>query len=108
MPDQGTTPISRNTERRTQAGDLFLDVSAESESRSNSESPLRAARVISRARGKRYVRNGARGVARRVAHAEPVVVRTVRKSVARAGENKAPASTFFFLKRTEEKKRDTD
>ncbi len=56
---------------------------------------MRAVRVISRARGKRYVRNGARGVARRVAHAEPIVVSTVRKSVARAGENKAPASTFF-------------
>lgn len=32
MPDQGTTPTSRKTERRTHADDLFRDVSVERES----------------------------------------------------------------------------
>jgi hypothetical protein len=39
---------------------------------------------------------GARGEARRVAQAEPMVVREVRRMVAREGENRAPARTFCF------------
>ena len=36
----------------------------------------------------------ARGVERRVAQAEPIVVRAVRRRVAKAGEKRAPARTF--------------
>ena len=40
------------------------------------------------------MRIGARGVARRVEHREPKVVRRVRRMVASSGENRAPARTF--------------
>jgi len=79
-------------ERRTQGEDLeFCD----------GESVLvgwvslpSAFRVSSRALGNMYVRNGARGVERRVAHIEPMVVSAVSMIVAKAGENRAPARTF--------------
>lgn len=60
-----------------------------------SEDPWRAARVMSNARGKKWLTIGARGAARAVAQTEPSVVRAVRRSVAYAGENSAPASTFY-------------
>jgi len=41
------------------------------------------------------VREGESGVERSVAQMEPRVVRKVRKRVARAGEKRAPAKTFF-------------
>jgi hypothetical protein len=70
MPDHGTTPIRRITERRTHGEDL------------GSEPPARALRVISNARGNKMARNGASGVERRVAHREPNVVKVVRRIVA--------------------------
>jgi hypothetical protein len=93
MPDQGTTPMRRRTERRTQGDDLgFKRVPAASGSAS--ESPPRALRVISKVRGNNFSRKGPRGVERRVAHAEPRVVRVIRKRVAYIGENRAPPRTF--------------
>ena len=89
IPDHGTTPISRSTERRTQADDLLLVCVFEL------ASPSRALRVKSRARGKKCVRKGARGVARSVANVEPTVVSAVSRRVASAGENRAPAKTFY-------------
>lgn len=88
IPDQGTTPTSRSTERRTQADDLALARV------STLASPSSALRVISRARGKKWVIKGASGIASSVANKEPRVVNAVKSSVARAGENKAPARTF--------------
>lgn len=91
IPDHGTTPMRRSTERRTHADDLDLDFAP----RSGSESPSNALRVMSSARGKKWVRNGARGVASRVAQRDPIVVSVVRSTVANAGENRAPARTFY-------------
>lgn len=88
IPDQGTTPTSRNTERRTQAGDLVLARV------STLTSPSSALRVISRARGKKWVMKGASGIANSVANIEPRAVSAVNSNVASAGENKAPARTF--------------
>lgn len=88
MPDQGTTPTRRSTDRRTHADDLdFVRVS-------RCASPSRALRVMSSARGKKREMNGARGMARRVARTEPMVVSAVRRMVAIAGDNSAPATTF--------------
>jgi hypothetical protein len=52
---------------------------------------------MSSARGKKCVRNGARGVANRVAQTEPTMVRAVRRMVAYAGEKSAPETTFYTL-----------
>jgi hypothetical protein len=41
------------------------------------------------------VRKGARGLDSKVAQIEPIVVSAVRSSVANAGENRAPARTFY-------------
>lgn len=90
MPDQGTTPINRRTDRRTQGEDLVEAWS----SFGSDESPPSAFLVISRARGNMEERKGAKGVHSSVAHAEPIVVSTVSKMVAKAGEKRAPASTF--------------
>lgn len=95
MPDHGTTPTNRKTDNRTHADDLLLCTSVVESSCGLSDSPWSAVRVMSRARGKRYVRNGARGVARRVAQMDPIVVSVVRKRVAMIGENSAPANTFW-------------
>ena len=91
IPDHGTTPIRRRTESRTQAEDRGLTEL----SRSRSESPSRALRVMSSALGKKCDRQGARGVANTVAQTEPTVVRAVRRMVANAGENSAPETTFY-------------
>lgn len=103
IPDHGTTPMRRRTESRTQAEDRGL---AEL-SRSRSESPSRALRVISNARGKKWVKKGARGVANKVAQVEPTIVRAVRRIVAYAGEKRAPETTFYgkSLKITKESPR---
>lgn len=93
IPDHGTTPIRRRTERRTHAEDRGFDEFPNS-SRSESESPSRALRVMSNARGKKWVKNGANGVDSIVAHAEPTIVSVVSRIVAYAGENSAPAKTF--------------
>jgi hypothetical protein len=95
IPDHGTTPIRRNTERRTQADDFGFDL-ASKESGLDCKSPSMALRVISRARGKKCVRNGASGVDNRVAHAEPIVVSAERSIVANTGEKRAPARTFWI------------
>ena len=81
IPDHGTTPTRRSTERRTQAGDLGLDGDPEG-SGSKSESPPRALRVISNARGKSLARKGPRGAESKVAQAEPTVVSALRSTVA--------------------------
>jgi hypothetical protein len=49
---------------------------------------------MSKARGKKCVRKGARGVASNVEQAEPTMVRAVRRTVAYAGEKRAPETTF--------------
>jgi hypothetical protein len=87
IPDHGTTPMRRRTERRT-----HVEFSLPSES--ESISPPRAERVMSKARGKKYVKNGARGFDKRVAQTEPIVVKAVKRTVARAGEKRTPARTF--------------
>lgn len=78
MPDHGTTPMRRRTERRTQAGVGYDDLSEIS----GSAGPDKALRVISSARGKRLARNGPRGLESREAHAEPSMVRVVSRMVA--------------------------
>lgn len=88
MPDQGTTPTRRSTDKRTHAGDLDLTRV------SSSASPSRAVRVMSRARGKKRDIRGASGVANNVARIEPIVVNIVSRRVANTGWNKTPARTF--------------
>lgn len=89
IPDHGTTPINRNTDNRTHADERpWFDSS------SVSDAPSNAFRVMSSARGKKCVRNGASGVANSVAQAEPSIVSVVSNIVAYAGENKAPPKTF--------------
>ena len=90
MPDHGTTPTRRRTDRRTQAGDVALTAA-------EFGSPSNATRVNSNARGKKWDKSGASGEERRVAQAEPTVVRDVRRMVAREGEKRAPARTFCLL-----------
>jgi hypothetical protein len=92
MPDHGITPMRRKTDSLTQAEDLFFVPNA---CRSVSASPSKAARVISRVLGKKWVKNGAKGADSIDAHTEPIVVKSVRSSVAKAGENRAPANTFY-------------
>lgn len=92
MPDQGTTPISRRMDKRIQG-----DVGLASESVSAFDAPPSSAeRVRSKAFGKKWVRKGASGLERSVAQVDPMVVRRVRRRVAYAGENKAPARTFCW------------
>jgi len=43
------------------------------------------------------MRNGPNGIARSEAKMDPTVVKTQRRSVARKGENKAPARTFYEI-----------
>lgn len=87
MPDQGTIPINRKTARRTQAGDVALVPATESVSK--------APRAKASGRGKKRVRKGERGAERRVARIDPKVVSTARRRVAKKGEKRAPARTFF-------------
>lgn len=89
MPDQGTTPMRRSKDRRTQAGDCAFLPAA-----SASAPPSSAVRVSESTRGKNCVMSGASGIASSVADSEPSVVSVVRSSVAEAGLNNAPASTF--------------
>lgn len=75
-------------ERRTHAGDLERVPISVWGSDSN------ALRASASGRGKKRVRMGASGVARREAKMEPIVVSRVRRSVAQKGEKRAPARTF--------------
>lgn len=86
MPDQGTMPMRRRTESLIQADDFGF---------SSLVAPSIAFRVISNARGNVFTKNGASGAASRLANIEPKVVKSVSKSVANAGENSAPARTFY-------------
>ena len=79
IPDQGTTPMRRSIDKRTQAGDLDADPAAKS------VSPSKAFRVISKARGKKRLRVGARGALRAVAITDPTVVKNVNNKVANRG-----------------------
>ena len=93
-PDQGTTPTSLRTERRTHSGELVEDFVVTWNDFSESGVPSRAARVICTGRGKKRVRTGASGVARRVAKTDPIAVSIVMSKVANNGWKSAPASTF--------------
>lgn len=92
IPDHGTTPMRRRTDNRTHADDWCLVVSRSVSS--ESDVPSRALRVMSNAFGKKCDRYGPIGLAKRVAQADPMVVSAVNKTVANAGEKRAPASTF--------------
>lgn len=96
MPDQGTTPINRSTDKRTQAEDFdALDVlAAVTRGSSVLESPSNAVRVSARARGNTVERNGAIGAERILAKIDPTVVKNVSKTVAEMGDSSAPANTF--------------
>ena len=85
--DQGTIPTSRKTVKRTQVGEVDLVLSPESASK--------MLRANANGRGKKWVRKGERGAERSVARIEPIVVSTARSTVAKMGENRAPARTFF-------------
>lgn len=50
---------------------------------------------MSRARGKKRDKSGARGAERRVAQADPIIVSAERRSTANGGEKRAPARTFY-------------
>jgi hypothetical protein len=80
IPDHGTTPMRRRTERRTQAGVVFGD--SDLPEISGSAEPDKALRVISSARGKRLVKKGPSGFESREAHADPSMVRVVSRMVA--------------------------
>jgi hypothetical protein len=87
-PDQGTTPMRRNTESRTHAWDFgFEDLFDASGSI--------AERVTANAFGKKCVRKGESGAESKAAHWEPRAVRVVRRRVASAGGKRAPARTFY-------------
>jgi hypothetical protein len=88
IPLQGTTPMSLRTLRRTHAVEVDVELLVES------DDPLIAARVRSRARGKSWDRMGESGAARRAAQREPRAVRVVRRRVAREEGRRAPARTF--------------
>jgi hypothetical protein len=87
IPDQGTIPTSRKTVKRTQVGEVALVLRPESASKT--------LRANASGRGKKCVRKGERGAERSVAMMEPIVVSTASNKVAKNGENRAPASTFF-------------
>ena len=89
IPDQGTIPTNRKTVSRTQVGDGALVLPPESASKT--------LRAKANGRGRKCVINGDRGAERSVARIDPTVVRTARSSVAKRGENRAPARTFFFF-----------
>lgn len=90
-PAQGTIPTNRRMDKRTQAEDFGDWVRlAESEL----EEPSSADRVMASTRGNTPTRNGARGAESRLAQIEPIVVRVVRRRVAKNGEKRAPARTF--------------
>jgi len=79
IPDQGTTPMRRSIDKRTQAGDFGADPAVKS------VSPSRAFRVMSSARGKNLLRTGARGALSAVAITDPMVVNKVNSKVANRG-----------------------
>jgi hypothetical protein len=60
------------------------------------ESASNMLRTKANGRGKKRVRKGERGAERSVARIDPTVVSMARSSVAKRGENRAPARTFFF------------
>ena len=89
IPDQGTIPTNRKTDNRTQVGDGALLLPRESASK--------ILRANANGRGRNRVRKGDRGAERSVARIDPTVVSTARSNVAKRGENRAPARTFFFF-----------
>lgn len=97
MPDHGMTPMRRKIDRRTHGEDFELELDSEEFSLEfELEPPSRASRVIARARGKALLRKGAKGAANKEANIDPIVVNVVRRRVAYAGENNAPARTFYI------------
>ena len=79
IPDQGTTPMRRSIDKRTQAGDFGADPAAKS------VSPSSAFRVMSNARGKSLLSTGARGALSAVAITDPTVVKRANSKVANSG-----------------------
>jgi hypothetical protein len=78
IPLHGTTPTKRMMTRRTQVGVPSLGSGPSEELLGESEEvPLRACLVRVRARGKKRERMEERGVARRVARRDPIVVNRV-------------------------------
>jgi len=88
IPDQGTIPTNRKTVSRTQVGDGALVLPPESDSK--------MLRAKANGPGRKCVIRGDRGAERSVARIDPTVVSTARNSVAKRGENRAPARTFFY------------
>jgi hypothetical protein len=88
IPDHGTIPINRKTVNRTQVGDGAFVLPPESDSK--------MLRAKANGRGRKRVIKGDNGAERSVARIDPTVVSTARSNVAKRGENRAPASTFFF------------
>lgn len=107
IPDQGITPIKRSTDNRTQ-GDVLDGGRGRGDDDDDDAfftgtvslactvgmSPSRTFRVMTNARGKKWVTRGERGLARRMEIKAPIVVMIVINNVAIAGGNKAPARTF--------------
>lgn len=88
MPDHGTTPMSLNTDNRTQPGDLSLgDVV-------NASPPSSALRVSASAFGTTCDIIGAKGVANNDDSTDPNAVRKVINNVAHTGGIRTPDSTF--------------
>jgi hypothetical protein len=90
IPDQGTIPTNRKTVNRTQVGDGDLVVLPP-------ESASKMLRAKANGRGRKCVKKGDSGAERSVARIDPTVVSTARSSVAKRGENRAPARTFFYF-----------
>jgi hypothetical protein len=96
MPDQGTIPMRRSTDRRAQGledveGEVLADLR---ESELAGEVPWRALRVRAMAEGKKRVMMGVRGAARMVERTDPIVVRLVCKRVAQKGARRVPVNIF--------------
>jgi hypothetical protein len=115
--DQGMTPTRRRMVRRTQ-DEFDQALSSESEAIADSSSvglprvglrgigevlgvevPVSAFRVNVSAFGKKRVRRGVRGFAKRADDKEPSAVRRVRRSVAGTEWKSAPARTFCKYKK---------
>ncbi|CAG8540551.1 11835_t:CDS:2 [Acaulospora colombiana] len=100
MPDQGTIPMRRRTERRAHGleevedGDLAVDDRREAVVLVD-EVPWRALRVRAMAEGKKRVMMGVSGVAKMVERTEPIVVNVVCKRVAQKGESNVPVNIFY-------------
>lgn len=88
IPDHGTTPMSLNTDKRTQPGDFSLDEVV------SVSPPSSAFRVSSRTFGMACDMKGAKGVANNDDITDPRAVREVISNVADTGDIRTPDNTF--------------